>query len=378
MKSRIPFNRPYLTGKEYDFIQDAIDRAHTSGNGWYTQQCEAALEAMTGARRALLVPSCTAALEMSSLLLDLGPGDEVIMPSFTFVSTANAFALRGATPVFVDIREDTLNIDPEAVEEAVGPNTKAIVPVHYAGVGADMDAILDTADTHGLDVVEDAAQALLASTDGKPLGSFGRMGTLSFHETKNVVCGEGGALLINDESLVERAEVIREKGTNRTQFFRGEVDKYTWVDVGSSFLLSDLSAAYLLAQLNEADTITALRRHAWDRYYDAFEDLEQRGVVRRPIVPAGSDHNAQIFHLILEDLDTRTRVIESLADQSIAAVFHYVPLHTSPAGRRLGRAHGSLETTEAASDRLVRLPLWSGMSDDVVDEVVDAVHAVLT
>ena len=357
-QNRIPFNRPYMTGRELAYIAQAHANGHLSGDGPFTKRCNAWLEQTTGAMRALLTHSCTAALEMAALLLDLEPGDEVIMPSFTFVSTANAFVLRGAVPVFVDIRADTLNIDESLIEAAITPRTRAICVVHYAGVGCEMDAIEAIAARHGLTIVEDAAQGILATYRGRPLGAIGALGALSFHETKNLISGEGGALLVNDARFAERAEIIREKGTNRSQFFRGQVDKYTWVDVGSSYLPSEILAAFLAAQIEEADTINARRLALWNRYHEAFAPLEAAGRLRRPIVPAHCTHNAHMYYLLLDDLDARTRFIASLKANDIHPVFHYVPLHSAPAGRKYGRASGDLAITDRTGERLVRLPLW--------------------
>ena len=331
----IPFNRPFATGDEFDLIREAIDNMHISGNGPFGRRCEQWLSERIGSASVHMTPSCTSALEMAALLAGIGPGDEVLMPSFTFVSTANAFVLRGATPVFVDIRHDTLNIDEALLEGAITDRTKAIVPVHYAGVACDMDAIVALADRRGLVVIEDAAHALLASYRDQPLGGIGQLGTLSFHETKNVSCGEGGALLVNNPSLVERAEVVQEKGTNRARFHRGEVDKYTWTDVGSSFLLSDVNAAFLCAQLGRADWMTAQRMELWDAYHAGFVELEAAGMVRRPIVPEGARHNAHLYYLLIETAADRDRLIEVLDSRGIRAVFHYVPLHSSSAGLEL-------------------------------------------
>jgi len=368
---KIPFNKPYMTGRELWLISQAHAAGHLSGDGRFTRQCHEWLQASTGCRKALLTHSCTAALEMCALLLDLQPGDEVIMPSFTFVSTANAFVLRGAVPVFVDIRPDTLNIDEALIEAAITPRTKAICVVHYAGVSCEMDAIMAIAKRHGLAVIEDAAQGIFSTYRGKPLGTFGALGALSFHETKNVISGEGGALLVNDEALEERAEIIREKGTNRSQFFRGQVDKYTWVDVGSSYLPGEIIAAFLAAQLEEADDIMRRRMALWDRYHAWAAPLEAQGMLRRPVVPAHCTHNAHMYYLLLPSLEARTRFIDSLKLQDIGAVFHYVPLHSSPAGQRYARVTGSMGVTDDISDRLVRLPLWVGL-DDRLDEVFDA------
>jgi dTDP-4-amino-4,6-dideoxygalactose transaminase len=372
--NHIPFNRAYVTGRETRYMHDAVAHAHISSDGAYSARCRQWLIENTGARDCLLVHSCTAALEMSALLLDVGPGDEVIMPSFTFVSTANAFVLRGARPVFVDVEPETFNLDPERVERAVNRRTKAIVPVHYAGVGCDMDALAAAA--RGIPLVEDAAQGVCATRHGRPLGTFGALGALSFHETKNVTCGEGGALLINDGALAERAEIMREKGTNRSRFFRGQVDKYTWVDVGSSYALSDLAAAFLWAQLEEAAAITSMRLDIWERYHAAFEPLERAGKVRRPIVPDGCRHNAHMYYLLLPDAGARRHFISALAARDINAVFHYVPLHSSPAGLQHGRSDGPLPVTDDVARRLVRLPLWAGMSDAQVDRVIETVLEV--
>jgi len=373
----VPFNRPYVTGDEFVHMREAIDNAHLSGNGPFSERCRGWLEETVGSLRALLTHSCTGALEMAFTLADVGPGDEVVLPSFTFVSTANAVVARGGTPVFVDIRPDTLCIDESALEDAVTSRTRAIVPVHYAGIACDMGRIGEIAEERTVLVVEDAAHGVLAAVDGRALGGIGHLGALSFHETKNLSCGEGGALLVNDERFVERAEVVYEKGTNRQRFFRGEVDKYTWVDVGSSYVLSDLAAAYLWAQFEHASEITALRRSVWDRYHEGFADLEEKGVVRRPIVPTNCTHNAHTYYLLLDDLATRTALIRELAERSVNAVFHYVPLHASPSGARYGRSVGDLATTTSVSERLVRLPLWAGMTDRDVEHVVDGVHASL-
>jgi dTDP-4-amino-4,6-dideoxygalactose transaminase len=359
----IPFNKPYMTGKELWYIAQAHAQGNLAGDGSFTKRCNAWLEQRTGTHKALLTHSCTAALEMAAILADLQEGDEVIMPSYTFVSTANAFVLRGAVPVFVDIRPDTLNIDESKIEAAITERTKAIVPVHYAGVGCEMDTIMAIARKYGLLVIEDAAQGVMASYKGRPLGSIGHLGALSFHETKNVISGEGGALLVNDPRLAERAEIIREKGTNRSQFFRGQVDKYTWVDVGSSYLPSELIAAFLWAQLEEADAITRQRLALWATYHQWLSEAEKSGIVRRPIVPAHCAHNAHMYYLLMRDLDARTRFIARLKQADIHPVFHYVPLHSSPAGRRYGRAHGDMSVTEDVADRLVRLPLWLGLEN---------------
>jgi dTDP-4-amino-4,6-dideoxygalactose transaminase len=375
--SRIPFTRAHLTGRELEYVARAVSENHLSGDGGFTKRCNAWLEERVGCAKALMTPSCTAALEMAAILADIGPGDEVIMPAFTFASTANAFVLRGGVPVFVDIDPVTFNLDHHLIEQAVTPRTRAIVPVHYAGVGCEMDAILDIAARHRLYVIEDAAQGILSSYRGRPLGSFGQLAALSFHETKNVVAGEGGALLINDPELIARAEIIREKGTNRTQFFRGQVDKYTWVDIGSSYLPSEIVSAFLLAQLENADAIQHDRLRIWNAYYDAFEPLEARGLLLRPTIPHDRSNNAHAFYVLVRDLPTRTHVIESLTRQHISAVFHYVPLDTSPAGRRYARAAGPLPVTHSISERIIRMPLWVGMTADEIGRVVAETAAAL-
>jgi dTDP-4-amino-4,6-dideoxygalactose transaminase len=373
---RIPFNQPYLTGRELEYIAEAHANHHLSGDGPFTRRCNAWLERTVGSPKALLTHSCTAALEMAAILVGIRPGDEVIMPSFTFVSTANAFVLRGGVPVFVDVREDTLNIDESKVEAAITAKTRAIVVVHYAGVACEMDAILAIARRHGLPVIEDAAQAVLASYKDRPLGGLGALGALSFHETKNILCGEGGALLVNDPALAERAEVIREKGTNRSRFSRGEVDKYTWVDIGSSFLPGEVVAAFLWAQMEMAEAITRRRKQIWARYQEAFAELEESGRARRPVVPANAVSNAHNYCLLLPDLETRDRLIRGLGEDGIHAVFHYVPLHDSPAGRKFGRASGSMEITRSVAERLVRLPLWLGLEAHQ-DEVIESCKRAL-
>jgi dTDP-4-amino-4,6-dideoxygalactose transaminase len=368
----IPFNRPYMTGKELWYIAQAHAGGHMAGDGSFTKKCQAWLETRTEVHKALLTHSCTAALEMAAILADIQPGDEVILPSYTFVSTANAFVLRGAIPVFIDIRSDTLNLDETRIETAITEKTKAIVPVHYAGVGCEMDAIMAIARRHNLLVIEDAAQGILSTYKSRPLGSIGHLGTLSFHETKNIIAGEGGALLINDPMLVPRAEIIREKGTNRSQFFRGQVDKYTWVDIGSSYLPGEIIAAFLWAQMEEAQTITQRRLAIWSHYHAAFAEAEREGLVRRPIVPAHCTHNAHMYYLLLNSLEQRTAFIERLKQEGIHCVFHYVPLHSSPQGQRCGRAVGNMKNTLQLSDRLVRLPLWLGIEDQlpiVIEEI---------
>lgn len=375
---KIPFNWPYMTGREIDYIGEAHACGRLAGGGPFTQRCQAWLEEQTGCRSALLTPSCTAALEMMALLLDIGEGDEVIMPAFTFVSTANAFVLRGAVPVFVDIRPDTLNLDETRIEEAITRRTRAIVPVHYAGVACEMDTIMAIAKRHNLAVVEDAAQGTMASYRGRALGSIGHLGALSFHETKNVISGEGGALLVNSDEFVLRAEILRDKGTNRTQFLRSEVEKYTWQDKGSSYLLSELNAAFLWAQFEEAERITRSRLDLWDNYHRSFEPLERRGFLRRPIIPEGCSHNAHMYYVLLAPGFDRAAVLAALADAGIDAVFHYVPLHQSPAGRLYGRTSGDLTVTDDLSARLIRLPMWIGLQETDQREVVDALTRILT
>jgi dTDP-4-amino-4,6-dideoxygalactose transaminase len=369
----IPFNKPYMTGKELFYISQAHANGHLAGDGPFTKKCEQWLKGTISAKAALLTHSCTGALEMAALLAGIEPGDEVIMPSYTFVSTANAFVLRGGVPVFVDIRADTLNIDEERIESAITPRTRAIAPVHYAGVSCEMDAIMQVAGKHRLLVIEDAAQGLGSSFRGRQLGSIGHLAALSFHETKNIISGEGGALLINDPAFIERAEIIREKGTNRSRFFRGQVDKYTWVDVGSSYLPSELIAAFLWAQMEESGSIAARRMRIWKRYDAAFGELEAEGRIRRPAIPDHCRHNAHLYPLILPSLEARTRVLGDLKSAGIHAVFHYVPLHSSPAGRRFGRAHGSMSITDAIGDGLIRMPLWIG-----IEEHMDQIVAVTT
>ena len=368
--SSIPFNKPYMTGRELWYIAQAHTNGHLSGNGMFTKKCHAWLEARTGTLKALLTHSCTAALEMAAILTDIQPGDEVIMPSYTFVSTANAFVLRGGVPVFVDIRPDTLNIDETLIEAAITPRTKAIVPVHYAGVACEMDTIMDIARRHDLLVIEDAAQGVMSTYKGKPLGSIGHMGAYSFHETKNITSGEGGALLINDERFAERAEILREKGTNRGQFFRGQVDKYTWVDIGSSYLPGEVIAAFLWAQMEDAQSITKKRMDIWQQYHEDLVPLESSGKLRRPIIPEDCQHNAHMYYILLESLENRTEVIAQMKKQCVNAVFHYVPLHSSPAGLKYGRVNGKMTHTDDLADRLLRLPLWVDLTEERQDKVL--------
>jgi dTDP-4-amino-4,6-dideoxygalactose transaminase len=370
----IPFNRPYATGAEFDYIREAIANSHVSGNGPFTRRCTEQLEQELGSARVLLTHSCTGALEMAMLLAGIEPGDEVIVPSFAFPSLPNAVALRGGVPVFVDIRADTLNLDERLVEDAITTRTRVLSPIDYAGAGCEMDAFSAIARAHGLVVVEDAAQGYGASYRGRPLGTLADLACLSFHETKNVMCGEGGALLVNRADWVERAEVIQEKGTNRSKFFRGEVDKYTWVDLGSSYLVSDIGAAFLWAQLEQAREITEKRIAVWETYHEALEDLEGEGLLRRPVVPGHCVHNAHMYYVLLTPGSDRDRFIQRLAEARVKAVSHYVPLHSSAAGRRYGRVHGSLEVTDRVSEQLVRLPLWVGLTADDAAYVADAVR----
>jgi len=359
----IPFNKPYMTGKELWYISQAHASGHLAGDGQFTKKCSAWLEQRIGCQKALLTHSCTAALEMAAILADIQPGDEVIMPSYTFVSTANAFVLRGGVPVFVDIRPDTLNIDETKIEDAITPRTKAIAPVHYAGLACEMDAIMDIARRHNLLVIEDAAQGIMSTYKGRPLGSIGHMAALSFHETKNIISGEGGALLINDPRFVERAEMIREKGTNRSQFFRGQVDKYTWVDVGSSYLPGEVIAAFLWAQMEEADAINKRRLDIWSNYHQWFASVEKAGKVQRPTVPRECVHNAHMYYLLLPSLEQRTDLIAQLKSKGVNTVFHYIPLHSSPRGKTVGRTAGDMTNTDNVGDRLVRLPMWLGLEE---------------
>ncbi|MBT9432016.1 dTDP-4-amino-4,6-dideoxygalactose transaminase [Candidatus Sodalis endolongispinus] len=368
----IPFNAPPVVGTELGFMQAAMGSGKLCGDGGFTQRCQQWLQQRFGSAKVLLTPSCTASLEMAAILLDIRPGDEVIMPSYTFVSTANAFVLRGATIVFVDIRPDTLNIDETLIEAAITPKTRAIVPVHYAGVACEMDTIMAIAERHRLWVVEDAAQGVMATYKGRAIGTIGHIGCFSFHETKNYTAGgEGGATLINDATLVERAEIIREKGTNRSQFFRWQVDKYTWRDIGSSYLMADLQAAYLWAQLEAADTINQRRLALWHRYASSLAPLDG---LTLPSVPESCQHNAHMYYVKLRDIDDRDAFIRHMKAADILTVFHYIPLHDSPAGRRFGRFHGNARYTGSESRRLVRLPLFYNLGDDDQQRVIDATH----
>jgi dTDP-4-amino-4,6-dideoxygalactose transaminase len=370
---RIPFNKPGLTGNELRYVADAFTRGHTAGDGFFTSACHALLERELGVRKALLTTSCTHALEMAALLLDIQEGDEVIVPSFTFVSTANAFALRGARPVFADIRRDTLNLDEAALESLIGPRTRAIVPVHYAGVACEMTTILEIAARHGVAVVEDNAHGLFARYQGRYLGSFGCLAAQSFHETKNIMCGEGGALLVNDPRYAARAEILRQKGTNRGRFLRGEVDKYTWVDLGSSFLPSDILAAFLLAQLEKREEIQARRRKVWDYYDEHLRGWARQYGVLQPTVPDGCEHSCHMYYLLMPSLAARQNLIDHLRERSILGVFHYQPLHLSEMGARFGGVPGQCPVSEWAAARVLRLPFYNDLSEADQAYVVDAV-----
>lgn len=370
----IRFNVPPYVGKETEYMKEAIDSHKICGDGEFTKRCNTWIEEHTGTAKALLTTSGTQALEMAALLSDIQPGDEVILPSYTFVSTANAFVLRGAKLVFVDIRPDTMNIDEKLIEDAITDKTRAIVPVHYAGVGCEMDTIMDIAKRHNLVVVEDAAQGVNAFYKGRALGSIGDYGCFSFHETKNYSMGEGGAILINRPEQIEDAEIIREKGTDRSRFFRGQVDKYTWVNIGSSFLPSDINAAYLMAQLEMADEINENRLQSWARYNEGLQDLAQEGVIELPYIPEECAHNAHMFYIKTKDMEERKALISYLKERDIAAVFHYVPLHSAPAGLRFGRFHGEDRYTTKESERLLRLPMYYNLSESDQQKVIDAVH----
>lgn len=369
----IPFNVPPCVGTEEKYIVDAIKKRKICGDGEYTKKCNAWIEKKTGASKVLLTTSCTHATEMAALLCDIQPGDEVIMPSYTFVSTADAFVLRGAKIVFVDIRPDTMNIDESKIEAAITKKTKAIVPVHYAGVSCEMDAIIDIARRHNLWVVEDAAQGVMSSYKGKALGTIGDFGCYSFHETKNYSMGEGGAILIKNQDMIELAEIIREKGTNRAKFFRGQIDKYTWVEAGSSYLPSELNAAYLYGQLEQADGIFNNRMNSWNRYYEAFKELADAKKIELPVIPEGCEHNAHMFYIKCRDLEERTNLINYGKEHDVIMVFHYIPLHSAPAGKRYGRFAGEDIFTTKESERLVRLPLYYGLSEEDQEIVIDTV-----
>ena len=370
-KMFVSFNKPPYIGKESEYVLDAVNKGHISGDGEYTKKCAKKLEEFSGTKRVLLTTSCTHATEMAALLSDINPGDEIIMPSYTFVSTADAFVLRGATPVFVDIRPDTMNIDETLIEDAITSKTKAIVPVHYAGVGCEMDTIMDIARRHNLTVIEDAAQAIASTYKGKALGTFGDFGCYSFHETKNISMGEGGALLIQNEDLIEPAEIIREKGTNRAKFFRGQIDKYTWVNYGSSYLPSDMNAAYLWAQLENIDIIQKKRLSVWNRYKEGLSELEKKEYIEFGVIPNECTNNAHMFYIKVRDLEKRTDLLKFLRENGIEAVFHYVPLHSAPAGRKFGRFNGEDRYTTEESERLIRLPLFYSISDEEVEYIIE-------
>lgn len=369
----IYFNNPPFVGKELEYVRQAVNNQKICGDGPFTKKCSQWIEEKMGTAKALLTTSCTHATEMAALLMDIKPGDEVIMPSYTFVSTADAFVLRGAKAVFVDIRPDTMNIDENLIENAITERTKAIVPVHYAGVSCEMDKIMEIALKYNLKIVEDAAQGILSTYKGKMLGTIGDFGCYSFHETKNYSMGEGGALLIRDPDYIEKAEIVREKGTNRSKFFRGQIDKYTWVDAGSSYLPSDLNAAYLWAQLEQADKIFDNRMKTWKLYYELLLDLQEQGVISLPVVPENCTHNAHMFYIKTKDLDERTRLIDFLKEQGILAVFHYIPLHTAPAGRKFGVFCGEDRYTTKESERLVRLPMYYGLEEEKVVYIVNKI-----
>lgn len=371
---RIPFNKPGLTGNELRYVADAITQGHTAGDGIYTKRCDRFFQERLGVARALLTTSCTHALELAALLLEIKPGDEVIVPSFTFVSTVNAFVLRGAKPVFIDVRPDTLNLDEHLLEGLITSRTKAIVPVHYAGVGCEMDIIGSIAQRHKVAVVEDNAHGLFAKFKGRYLGTFGKMATLSFHETKNVICGEGGSILVNDETYVERAEILREKGTNRSKFFRGQVDKYTWVDIGSSYLMSDILAAFLYAQLERVEQVSASRKRIWQTYHDQLSNWADEHGVRLPHIPPHCEQPYHMFYLIMPSVEARGALIDALKARGILSVFHYLPLNASPMGIQAGGSPGQCPVTECISERLLRLPFYNDLSEAEQAEVIDAIR----
>ena len=370
----IPFNKPHLNGKELIHIVEAHKLNHLSGDGYFTKKCNDWLEQQTQCKKALLTHSCTAALEIAAILTDIQPGDEVIMPSYTFVSTANAFVLRGGVPVFVDIRSDTLNIDETKIEAAITKKTKAIVPMHYAGVSCEMDTIMDIAEKYNLIVIEDAAQGIMATYKGKPLGSIGHLAGLSFHETKNIISGEGGALLINDENFIDRAEIIREKGTNRSKFCRKEIDKYFWVDIGSSYLPSEITAAFLWGQIEEADLFTQHRLSIWETYHKAFKTLEEQNILRRPVIQNNCTHNAHMYYIILHDEKTRNNLLKFLKDEkNISSTFHYIPLHSTPMGRKVSPRSQVLPLTDDLSSRLLRLPFYYNLTEEEQSYVIESI-----
>lgn len=369
----ISFNVPPYVGKEKEYVSQAIDNHKICGDGEFTKKCSAWIEEKTGTEKALLTTSCTHATEMAALLCDIQPGDEIIMPSYTFVSTADAFVLRGAKVVFVDIRPDTMNIDEKKIEAAITKKTKAIVPVHYAGVSCEMDTIMDIARRHNLCVIEDAAQGVMSRYKGKALGTIGDFGCYSFHETKNYSMGEGGALLIKNADMIENAEILREKGTNRSKFFRGQIDKYTWVNYGSSYLPSELNAAYLWAELEEADKVNNNRLASWNHYYEGLSELSEQGKIDLPVVPEGCEHNAHMFYIKAKDLEERTRLISFMKEQGVGCVFHYIPLHSAPAGRKFGRFYGEDVYTTRESERLMRLPMYYGLEAEQIDYVIEKI-----
>ncbi len=371
---RIPFNKPHLTGHELTYIRDAHKRRQLAGDGFYTKKCREWMENEFGCEMSLLTHSCTAAIEMMAILSDIEPGDEVIIPDYTFVTTANAFVLRRGVPVFVDIRPDTLNLNEERIEAAITPKTKAIVPVHYAGVGCEMDAIRAIAKKHNLLVLEDSAQGVQAKYKGQFLGTLGDLAAFSFHETKNVISGEGGALFINNPKFIERAQIIREKGTNRTKFFEGKIDKYTWVDIGSSYLPGEITAAFLYAQLEKATLINKKRMAIWNTYHKSLNDLEKKERIRRPIIPAHTEHNAHMYYILTKDKEERKGILEFLKTRGILAVTHYVPLHSSPGGRRFGRHAGDMSVSRDTEDRLIRLPLFYDLKTTEQDDIIEAIH----
>lgn len=372
--NNIPFNIPPYVGTEDKDIQEVISNRKICGDGEFTKKCNTKLEEITGTKKALITTSGTSALEMAAILADIQPGDEVIMPSYTFVSTANAFVLRGAKIVFVDIRPDTMNIDETLIEDAITEKTKAIVPVHYAGVACEMDTICDIAKRHNLIVIEDAAQGVMSWYKGKALGSIGDYGCYSFHETKNYSSGEGGAVLVNHSKYVERAEIIREKGTNRTKFFRGQVDKYTWVDIGSSYLQSELNCAYLYAQIENPDIINNNRMKSWDFYYELLKPIADKGYIELPTVPENCIHNAHMFYIKVKDLSERTKMLSYLKENGIGAVFHYIPLHSSPAGQQFGRFQGEDRYTTKESERLLRLPMFYGLKNEEISNIAEKIN----
>jgi dTDP-4-amino-4,6-dideoxygalactose transaminase len=377
MGVHIPFNKPYMSGKELYYIAQAHSNGRLAGDGPFTEKCKTRLEEITSTKSALLTHSCTAALEMAASLLDLSPGDEIIMPSYTFVSTANAFVLRGAVPVFVDVREDTLNINEALIDAAVSSKTRAIVVVHYAGVSCEMNEICRIAKKHGLMVIEDAAQGFMSSYQGASLGSIGDLGAYSFHETKNIISGEGGALLVNDQSMIDRAEIIREKGTNRKQFFRGEVDKYTWQEIGSSYLPGELTAAFLWAQLEEAKMITKKRLDIWTNYHQLLASSETKGLLKRPTIPANCQHNGHMYYVLVPSQVDRQKIIDALKRVMINTVFHYAPLHCSPAGLNFGKVSGSMQVTNDIAERILRLPLWVGITHEEQEKVCGSLHRII-